>query len=179
MPADDHPRLMRAIARGSENAFRRLVERHQAALLNFFRRMGADAHEAEDATQETLLRLFGYRDRYRPQAPFTAFLFTLARHVWIDDRRRRRRSPVVESQVVEASWSRPEPSVAQEERLDLEGALAELTPGHRMVLVLSVFHGLLYREVSEIMGIPEGTVKSRVFHALRKLRARLAPASRR
>ena len=74
------------------------------------------------------------------------------------------------------SLPRPE-GLGLDRRLDLEAALNKLSEGHRMVLVLSIWGGLKYEEIAEVMGIPEGTVKSRVFHALRKLRARLSPTS--
>jgi len=75
--------FMLEVAGGSETAFTTLVRRHQNSLLNFFVRMGASS-DCEDLVQETFVRLFHYRLRYRPAARFTTFLYHLARNVWAD-----------------------------------------------------------------------------------------------
>ena len=173
----DDWRLMREIARGSEDAFRDLIGRYQDVLLHLFARLGARHDEADDAAQETFLRVHAYRERYQPTGSFRTFLFTVARRAWLDlcrrrERRRRREVPGCDLE----SLPRPE-GLGLDRRLDLEAALNKLSEGHRMVLVLSIWGGLKYEEIAEVMGIPEGTVKSRVFHALRKLRARLSPTS--
>jgi RNA polymerase sigma-70 factor (ECF subfamily) len=163
---------MAAAARGSAEAFEVLVKRYQGVLLNLFRRLGAQEDEAEDAVQETFLRVHAYRFRYRPMASFRTFLLTVGRRAWLDlCRRRARRRRFEETGVDVASLPGPsEPGL--DERLDLEEGLRSLPEGQRMVLVLSLYGGLRYEEISQVMGIPEGTVKSRVFHALKKLRAR-------
>lgn len=168
-------RLMREIADGSDAAFRELIERYQDTLLHLFARLGARHDEAEDAAQETFLRVHGYRERYRPTGSFRTFLMTVARRAWLDlcrrrERRRRRSAPGTDVETVQTSGH-----LGIDDRLDLESALSELADGHRMVLVLSLWGGLKYEEIAAVMGIPEGTVKSRVFHALRKLRGRLSP----
>lgn len=165
--------LMLELASGSEEAFRGLIERHEGALLNLFRRLGADQDEAEDVAQETFLRLFGYRERYRPEARFRTFLFTVARHAWLDYCRKRERWRRSDGQIPEEELAEASCRVSTSERMDLEAALGRLPPAHRMVLVLSAYEGLGYAEIGRIMEIPEGTVKSRVFHGLRKLRKEL------
>jgi RNA polymerase sigma-70 factor (ECF subfamily) len=72
--------LMGMVKLGQREAFEILVCRYQRALLNFFSRMGANIGDAEDMVQETFLRVFKYRFKYRPLAKFTTFLYTLARH---------------------------------------------------------------------------------------------------
>ena len=170
----DDRALMKSLARGDEKAFDLLCRRHQGALLNFFRRLGADSHESEDASQETLARVFRHRKRYKPTAPFRSYLYTLARNVWCDALRRRQRTPTAQALELAAETLASE-GPCRNDRLDLQDALATLAPGHRMVLVLSIFQGMLYREVAEVMGIPEGTVKSRVFTSLKQLRKVLDP----
>lgn len=162
--------LMARVRDGSNEAFCELVGRHETTLLAFMRRLGAHPDEAEDAVQESFLRLHAYRKKWVPSASFRAFLFTIAQRAWIDLCRRRERRRKLE--VVEDGADRrasPE-GLSHADRVDLEAALETLSEGHRVVLVLSVYGGLSYQEVSEALGIPEGTVKSRVFHALRKLR---------
>ncbi|MGQ9662388.1 MAG: RNA polymerase sigma factor [Kiritimatiellia bacterium] len=85
--ADRDADLMLEVADGSEEAFAELIRRHQDSLLNFFVRMGAHYH-AEDLVQETFLRIFRWRKRYRPTARFRTFLYVVARHVWVDNCRR-------------------------------------------------------------------------------------------
>lgn len=172
-PLGDDERLMVAVGKGSDSAFRTLVERYQGFLLNFFVRIGAQVDEAEDAVQETFLRIHTYRSRYRPSGSFRTFVFTVARRAWLDmcrqrERRRRRETPGADPDACVALVG-----MTPDERLDLEAGLNALPEGQRMVLVLSVYGGLKYEEIAEVMGIPEGTVKSRVFHGLRKLRAKL------
>ncbi len=165
--------LMDLIRAGQQEAFAALVRRHQQPLLNFFVRLGADIHGAEDCAQEALLRLYRYRDRYAPSAPFTAFLYTLARHAWIDWSRSRARRPALPLERAAAMGAeRP-----ADDRLDLRAALVALPERLRMVLVLSVDQGLNLAEIAAVLEIPAGTVKSRMFHAVRRLREVLnAPA---
>ena len=75
--------LMQRVGRRDRDAFTVLVRRHQHALVNFFRKMG-DYNSADDLAQETFVRLFRYRRKYRPKAKFTTFLYLLARRAWID-----------------------------------------------------------------------------------------------
>ena len=86
----DDVALMARIRHEDPDAFQRLVERHQRALLNFFARMGASNH-SEDLAQETFVRLWNYRKKYKPKAKFTTFLYTLARHAWLDHLRKHSR----------------------------------------------------------------------------------------
>jgi RNA polymerase sigma-70 factor (ECF subfamily) len=164
--------LMRLVAAGDRDAFATLVRRHERPLVNFFRRLGADAHEAEDCAQDTFLRLFQYRDRYRPAAPFPVFLHRLARNAWADCFRRGSRWRRNEASGGAAAAGAPM-ELAADDRLDLEGAVRALPAPLRWVVLLSVHQGLAYAEIAAVLGIPEGTVKSRMFHAVRRLREAL------
>jgi RNA polymerase sigma-70 factor, ECF subfamily len=169
---------MRRTAQGDLEAFGEIIHRHQTMLVNFFCRLGASMADAEDLAQETFLRLYQWRSRYRPIARFTTFLLTLARHAWVDGLRKQMRSPrTVGDGELPAQMPHREVGVAATERhLDIRQALAALTEKLREVVVLSVYHGLNYQEIGETLGIPEGTVKSRMFHALRRLREILGSA---
>ena len=143
-------------------------------LLNFFWRQGVSYGEGEDLVQETYLRLWEYRDRYRPTAKLSTFLFMIARQVWIDALRRRTRR-----ENREESWGRdrpetvgpptvgpPSPGVKE----DVRWAVSRLSEPLREVVELGVFQDLPYAEVAEILSIPVGTVKSRMSNALKKLK---------
>jgi RNA polymerase sigma-70 factor, ECF subfamily len=168
--SDPDAALMLEAGRGSEAAFAELVRRNQNALLNFFARMGASS-DGEDLVQETFVRLFRYRQRYRPTARFAAFLYHLARQVWADRGRKivrtERLAAAYESELQARGGAAAEP---RGEPADIEAALARLSPKLREVIVLNIYQGLRYQEVADALGIPLGTVKSRISLALGALR---------
>jgi len=162
--------LMRCVQRGERSAFEILIRRHQQGLMNFFRRLGA-YNEAEDLVQNTFVRLFHYRLKYRETAKFTTFLYTLARHTWIDGfRKRKRRDQLTEAWRQEAEAADHASAQRPRSRLDAEAALARLPEKLRGVVVLGICQGMPYEEVAEILDIPVGTVKSRIFAALQRLK---------
>ena len=138
-------------------------------LLNFFWRQGVSPSEGEDLVQETYLRLWKYRADYRPTAKLSTFLFILARQVRIDALRHRTRRENREER-----WGREQPTSEGPKafgvREDVRWAVARLTEPLRDVIELGVFQDLPYAEVAEILGIPVGTVKSRMHNALKELR---------
>ena len=138
-------------------------------LLNFFWRQGVSPSEGEDLVQETYLRLWNYRDRYEASAKLSTFLFLLARQVRIDALRRQ-----ASRAEREESWGRERPECGDPPafglREDVRWAVAQLSEPLREVVELGVFQDLPYAEVGEILGIPVGTVKSRMSNALNKLK---------
>jgi RNA polymerase sigma-70 factor (ECF subfamily) len=170
LPPDADAALMTEVAAGSEIAFTVLVRRHQNSLLNFFTRMGA-LSDCEDLVQETFVRLFRYRDRYRPTARFTALLYHLARNVWADRGRKAMRFERLTSGLRAESEISSEPDFARPgERLDVDAALQKLSPKLREVIVLNVYQRLRYQEIADALEIPLGTVKSRINLALAALK---------
>lgn len=158
--------LMEQVRDGSEEAFQALVRRHQRPLLNFFARMGASTH-SEDLAQETFLRLWNYRKKYKATAKFTTFLYTLARHAWLDHVRWSGRFRLFTERYREEMPVSTDGGLERlRKKIDLQEALGRLTPRLRETLVLAVHQGLTYDEISTVLGIPVGTVKSRVFNAL-------------
>ena len=138
-------------------------------LLNFFWRQGVSSDECEDLVQETYLRLWKYRDRYSPRAKLSTFLFVLARQVRIDAlRHESRRHHREENWGKEQADAVPPPAFGTRE--DVRWAVAQLSAPLREVVELGVFQDLPYAEVGEILGIPVGTVKSRMSNALKKLK---------
>ena len=141
-------------------------------LLNFFWRQGVSYSEGEDLLQETYLRLWNYREQYRETtAKFSTFVFTVARQVRIDALRRTTRR-----ERREEAWQAERPVVQDAdamEREDVLRAVARLSDPLRDVVELGVFQDLPYAQISEILGIPVGTVKSRMSNALKKLKEEL------
>ena len=164
--------LMRQVAEGREDAFAALVEKYKDVLLNFFLRKGVSYTDGQDLAQRTFLRLWRYRTKYEPQAKFTTFLFLLAGQETIDFfRSEGRRSGLEENfahevEVVSDMRTTTIPATGE----DVRRAVSRLPQGLRDVVELGVFQDLPYAEVGAILGIPVGTVKSRMFNALRKLK---------
>lgn len=145
------------------------AKKFEKNLLNFFWRQGVSYSEGEDLVQETYLRLWKYRGEYKPTAKLSTFLFLMARQVRIDALRRDTRREVREER-----WGKDREDVQQAGeqmvREDVRWAVARLTEPLREVVELGVFQDLPYADVSEILGIPVGTVKSRMSNALKKLK---------
>ena len=173
--------LMALSARGETAAFAELVERYQNILLNFFMRRGVSWDDGQDLAQQTFLRLWNYRKKYTEQAKFTTFLFLLAGQVSVDffraEGRRRGLEDDLAHEAEVASAASPKQGGAPADSAsgeDVRRAVARLSPALRDVVELGVFQDLPYADVGEILGIPVGTVKSRMFNALRKLKELLA-----
>ena len=145
------------------------AKKFERNLLNFFWRQGVSYSEGEDLVQETYLRLWKYRSEYEPTAKLSTFLFLMARQVRIDALRRQTRR-----ENREESWAKEQPTngwpKAYGVREDVRWALAKLSEPLRDVIELGVFQDLPYAEVSAILGIPVGTVKSRMHNALKELK---------
>ncbi len=155
------------------NDFEALVRSASRDLYRYFRLSGADAHEAEDCVQETFLRIHAGWRRYEARGSNRLpLLYRVARSVWIDALRRRRRRP--RSAAFEDLDERPAPEAgspdASVEKLELLAAVRALPERLRSVVILTVYQGLGYREAAEALGIPEGTVKSRMHFAVKALR---------
>ncbi len=135
--------------------------------------------DADDLVQATVLKALEKAARFeeRDEKAFRAWLFTLARHVWIDEWRRRRargagREDPVEAADVPGRTDGEEMETRMAAREVLE-ALATLAEDQRTVLVLVAVEGLRYREAAEVLGVPIGTVMSRLARARAKLSERL------
>ncbi len=172
MKAKSDIELMALVRQGREDAFEELVVRYRNILLNFFLRKFVSYDDGQDLAQRTFLRLWRYRGKYRPSAKFTTFLFLLAGQESIDFfRAEGRRAGLEEGLVREAEVAAAErPSAPRAEGEDVRRAVSQLPPGLRDVVELGVFQDLPYAQVGEILEIPVGTVKSRMFNALKKLK---------
>ncbi|MDD4872008.1 MAG: RNA polymerase sigma factor [Kiritimatiellae bacterium] len=164
---------MQSIASGCRDAFSILVKRHQRTLMNFFYRMDVYNSDIDDLVQETFLRLFNYRERYRPTARFVTFLYLMARQVQIDHfRKKQRRANFLEVFKKEPSenLNQVETGASEDRKVQIMNALDTLSDEMRCVVVMNIYEGLKYKEIAEILDIPLGTVKTRMFHAFQKLR---------
>ncbi len=186
MPRSDRE-LMLAFKEGEEDAFTMLYDRHARPLINFFYKMCYDRALSEDLTQETFLRILRFAGRYKPEATFKTFLYTVARNLWIDRHRSRKAAPrtvSTEVRVREEGATLGDLVASKEQgtvkRLEdreaaalVRRALDDLPEAQRMVFVLAETQGLKYREIGEVLDIPIGTVKSRMSAAITRLRGLL------
>ena len=166
----------RKAERIDEEALARLCDEHGAVLLAYATHLTHDRGHAEDVAQETLLRAWTHPEALDPERGSTrAWLLTVARNVVRDQARARNARPLeVTNTIPEARLG----TVDDEIDLAVESwvvaeALAELTPDHRAVLVETFYRGRSVRQAATVLGVPDGTVKSRTFYALRALRVAL------
>jgi RNA polymerase sigma-70 factor (ECF subfamily) len=164
------------LQRGDPTAFDRLLERYQRRLFGFLLRRVPLQH-SEDLFQETWLRVVRARESFDPARRFSTWLFQIANNLCRDGARR----SVVEARErtrLRSDVETPDgaAAAAADAKLDAQQRLAQLPEPLREVLVLRYFEDLGEREIAEIVGVPPGTVKSRLHAAVRALRG--APGER-
>lgn len=180
---------MERLARGDETALAELYERWAGPLLHFIERMCGDRATAEDVLQDVFLRVWRAAPNYRPTARFSTWLFQVARNAWLNEHEKGRRRPrSLETQppgdpsedgggapeIEDPRAPRPERAPMDEELRDrIRAAVDRLPPKLREVWLLGAAQERPYPEVAEILDIPVGTVKSRMFQAVRLLRSEL------
>ena len=181
----DEEAMLRVRDKGDARAFGLIVRRWEGPLQALCMRMTGDRHRAEDLTQETFARLFAHRTRYRPEARLSTFLWRMALNLCHDELRRAARRgecsiecaapPAHPAEPADPSAS-PEKALVDEERAQsVQQALGQLPEHYRDVVVLRHYEGLKFREIADVLQIPEGTVKSRMSEALTRLARRLRP----
>jgi RNA polymerase sigma-70 factor, ECF subfamily len=162
-----------------EVVFHRLVTRYQRRIFAVcFRVLGSSA-DAEDATQETFLRIARNADRYRGEAQVSTWIYRIARNVSTDHVRYDARRPSTPVDDLTRLGDEPEAEdalSARETALTVRDALDQLDERSRTLLLLVAVEGLSYAEAAEATGLPTGTVKSRVSRARVRLGELLADA---
>ena len=182
---DEPPDPLDALRGGDPRPFEAFVAEWSGRLMGFFRRLGAGRSEAEDLTQDVFLKVYRSTPTYQARSAFGAYVLRVARNAWIDRRRRQAVRPGADAAgagedgelAPEFGDPRAEDPTLRvesgEESERLRAALSHLPPAHAEVFELAVLQERPYAEIAELLDIPVGTVKSRVFHAIRKLRAEL------
>jgi RNA polymerase sigma-70 factor (ECF subfamily) len=172
-PAASRAALAAPVA--DEESIRAVWHQHGTALTRFALKLTlGDRQRAEDIVQETLVRAWRHPEVAGDPKAIRPWLFTVTRHVAIDMwRARSRREEVIEDQPTD----RPDPAEPIEQAmtaLDVRAALAQLSVEHRQVVVGMYYQCQSVSELAERLGIPEGTVKSRVYYGLRHLKRLLS-----
>jgi RNA polymerase sigma-70 factor, ECF subfamily len=165
----DDTTLLRRAGLGDSRAFHALVDRHADRLFRLACSLLGNAADAEDVVQETFAGAFrgikGFEGRSQVGTWLTRILVNQAA---LSRRQKKRTEPVTEDVGARGSGL-----AAAQTRMDLLWALDQLTPEHKQVLVLREFEQLSYEEIAQVLGIPRGTVESRLHRARAELRDRL------
>ena len=180
--SDSDQLIMERIRDGDQQAVAELVQRFQHELLGFFYHLSWDQLIAEEMVQDVFVNVYRSRARYQPTAKVRTFLYRIAHNLWIDHVRRQKHHLSIDAEMGERSLKlsdvlqapgSPDPESESRDHLirsRLQDALDALPEGQREVFVLANNHGMKYQEISAVLGIPEGTVKSRMHNAVRTLR---------
>jgi RNA polymerase sigma-70 factor (ECF subfamily) len=163
----------RRAGRGAPEDLEATLERYRAELTAYAYRMLGSAFEAEDAVQETFIRARRALPRFRAEATFSTWLYRICLNAVHDQRARAARGGGVGLDEL-AEPADPRDSILEAELSgELQQALAGLDETYRTAVVLYDVLGRSYAEISEVLGVPEGTVKSRIFRGRTELARRL------
>jgi RNA polymerase sigma-70 factor, ECF subfamily len=173
-PGTSDQALARAAAAGDRDALENLLGRHFDRVHAICRRVTGHPEDALDATQEALLAVSRGIRRYDGRSAFTTWLYRVATNAALDEVRRRSRRPMP----VEATGEGPAGTGSVEAvvgaRIDVDAGLATLTPEFRAAVVLRDLCDLDYAEISEALGVPIGTVRSRIARGRAAIAAHLS-----
>jgi len=169
-PATDPP-----AASDPDAVIRSLYAEHWAPLVNYVNRLVADRHQAEDIVQETMVRAWRNADVLSPErGSIWGWLATVARNIAVDRIRARRVRPAeVSDAAAPGGGIAPDHAEGVVSSVFVAGVLARLGPEHRAVLHEVYFANRTCVEAARVLGIPVGTVKSRLHHALRRVKVEL------
>jgi RNA polymerase sigma-70 factor, ECF subfamily len=189
-PSDEQI-MWRVRSNDDAEAFAELVNKWQGSIQRLCIRMIGDAHRGEDLAQEAFARLYAKRHQYEPAARFSTYLWRVALNLCYDELRRLKRRPEtsLESFDTEEPFSildahasvetTPQSEMQNREQVELvREALQKLPEHYRAVVVLRHYEDLKFREIADVLDIPEGTVKSRMAEGLQQLSEILTRAFR-
>ena len=184
---DDHA-LLAATRTGDEAAFQELVRRYRNQITNFVYRMLNDYDRAVDLAQETFVRVYVNAERYQANYSFSTYIYRIASNLAISELRQRKRRRVVplpsffsdkdgeevEIELADERQTRPDDALIEDERRRaVARAIASLPEKYRVAVVLRDIEGRSYEEISAVLGLSDGTVKSRINRARNLLKEKL------
>ena len=187
----DDRKLVERAREGDQMAFRALVERYKKKVYAVAMDMTGDHHEAEDISQDVFMKAYGSLTRFRGRAGVSTWLYRMTVNACIDRSRKKAwkamkpKGAVLDENIhqqIESRRTLSQPESEMERALlqqYIRRALDGLTERERAVFVLRHYHALPLREVADCLNVTEGTVKSTLFRAIRRLQEKLAPYVRR
>lgn len=168
----DHE-LMVAVSRGDMQAMSELYQRRHRSVFRFFFRLTGRQAVSEDLVHDVFVRMLRYRQTYNAGDSFDAWMYRIARNALADEARKHRLETPAEDHAIETVESdRPDPFdiyAKQQDLALLHRAMRELPDDKRELIVLSRFQGLSYEQIGQIVGAETGTVKVRVFRAMKEM----------
>ena len=183
MPPGNEPSdetLIQLIAKHDKRAMETLFERHNIRVYRFALRLAGNASLAEDIVSEAFLEVWRRAGAFEGKSKVSTWLLAIARHKASDARRRHSTMTPLDDEMAAAiidPADTPEMATNRENRDALiRTCLAQLSPAHREIMDLVYYHERSVKEIAQIAGIPEGTVKTRMFHARRRTAELLAAA---
>ena len=163
---------------GSQPAFQEIVRRYERPIFNLIARIVRDDALAEDVAQEAFLKAFRSLGSFDRDRKFSSWIFRIGHNAGLDALRRRRADPVIAGELAPEPIIPPPPDQVEAEALGqaIDAALHTLRPEWRAAIVLRYQEGLSYEEMAEVLGLPEGTVKTFVHRARKQLMETLTAA---
>ncbi len=175
--ANADEQLMRRLRlTGDHAAFAELMTRWEPRIRRLCYRMTGDEHRGEDLTQETFSRVFMNRQQFDPSRKFSTWLWRIALNLCYEEARRAGRRGALRDEEGDEAAIDPGPleRALQSERVELlRRAVLALPESHRAIVTLREYEQLKFREIAEVLDLPEGTVKWRMTEALNELNERL------
>lgn len=172
--------LFQLARQGNRSAFGQLVDRHKDGLVSYLMRLTGSRSQAEDLAQEAFLRLYERGHRYSERGTLQSYLYRIATNLVRSEARRDLRWSRLRVAFFHSNGHRTEPSqqteiLRSELNRELTRALAKLPLRYRAPIVLSYIEDKSHREIADLLGIQEGTVKSRLHRGRALLRGELEP----
>ena len=175
--ADRDTELMGRVKAGDRAAFAELFAVFEKPILNYLFRLGRNRALAEDLLQEAFLRVWKAAAGWEPTAKVSTWIFRIAHNLYLNEAARRREKALEGAD--EPTHDDPSADLRRKElQAAVKKAVDALPEGEREVLLLSEFDGFKYAEIAEVLGIPVGTVKSRMFSAVQRLKEALKDLQR-
>lgn len=174
----DDRQLLAAVTKGDRDAFGEIHQRHSQKLMKFAHRMTGDHQAAEEVTNDTLLVIWRSSDSFRERAKVSTWMFGIAYRLAMKKRQdlaRRQRDLCIDECLIKDTRDTAADII---HRHDISAALDRLKPELRTVVELTFFQGYIYAEISERLGCPVGTVKTRMMTAKQQLRGMLSEAQK-
>ncbi|MGF1624187.1 MAG: sigma-70 family RNA polymerase sigma factor [Alphaproteobacteria bacterium] len=173
-PSDSE--LLSRVAAQDRRAIGPLYNRYQPRLYRFLYRMVKDSGMAEELVNEVFLDVWRGAGRFEGRSTPSSWIFSIAHNKAVSALRKRREKPLDEEeamQIVDPADLQDDVVQHGDMRRLMRGCLDRLSPDHRVVIELTYYQELSVREIAEIVAVPENTVKTRMFHARKRLREML------
>ncbi len=164
--------LIAGVASGNKGAMNEIYKSHAPALSGFVRLYLANPNDVADIVHDTMLEVWRKADRFQGRSSLKTWIFSIAKNKAIDRNRKFSRIQYSDEAIeIEDEAMNPAELLAISQNAEsVQNAIDQLKPDHRRAIHLSFFEDLTYKEIAEIEGCPEGTIKTRILYAKRHLK---------